>query len=93
LKDDCHSLDRRHFVLVGVLDFIWRDCKHHSGYDVSGAAGERGHGVVCLAADRNDGFVFDLQRDHVEPSQRIASPGQSPAERRHLYGLELECAV
>jgi len=60
LKDYCHSLDRRHFVLVGILNFIWRDRKHHSGYHVGSAAGELGHGVVRLSADGNDRLVFDL---------------------------------
>jgi len=93
LEDYCHSLDRRHFVLVGILNFTWRDSKHRSGYNVGRASREPGHGVVRLSADCNYGLVFNLQQDQFEPSQSIACTSQLPTKRRHLYSVELERAV
>jgi len=60
LKDYCHSFDRRHFVLVGILNFIWRESKHRSWYNVGSVSGEPGHGVVRRSADCNYPLVFDL---------------------------------
>jgi hypothetical protein len=92
-KDYSHPLDSRHFVLVGILNVIGRDLEDHPGDDVGGPAGKPGHGVLGCSADGNHRLLFNLQRDQVEPLQRIALADQLPTKRRDLYSLELERAV
>jgi hypothetical protein len=93
LEDYRHSRDRRHFVLVGILNVARRDRKHRSGYDIGRPTSEPGHGVARLAADRDDRRVADCQRHQFESLQGIGCSGQSTAKRRHLHRLELKRAV
>jgi len=57
------------------------------------AAGEFEITVILRAARRHEILILDFDHPQAVSGQSIGTAGKSPAKRRELHGLTLQCSV